>query len=75
MLTKHFFIVFQVQFSASPPPLPTFLKRFYLLIVRERRREGEREGEKHQSVVASCTPPTGDLAHSPGTCPDWESIP
>ena len=24
-------------------------------------------------MVASHTLPTGDLAHSPGTCPDWES--
>ena len=37
--------------------------------------EGEREGEKHQCVVASHTPPTGDLAHNPGMCPDWESNP
>ena len=29
--------------------------------------------EKHQGVVASCVPPTGNLAHNPGTCPDWES--
>ena len=36
-------------------------------------REGEREKEKHQCVVASCTPPTGDLAHNPGLWPDWES--
>ena len=35
--------------------------------------EGEREGEKHQCVVASRTPPTGDLARNPGMCPDWES--
>ena len=28
--------------------------------------------EKHQSV-ASCTPPSGDLAHNLGTCPDQES--
>ena len=28
--------------------------------------EGEREGEKHQCVGASCTPPTGDLAQ--GVC-------
>ena len=27
---------------------------------------------KHQCVVASHTPPTGDLASSPGMCPDWE---
>ena len=30
------------------------------------------EGEKHQCVVASHTPPTGDLAHNPGMCPHWE---
>ena len=47
----------------------TFFLRFYLFIFRERRREGEREGEKHQRVVASCTPPTGDLACNPGMCP------
>ena len=23
-------------------------------------------------IVASRTPPTGDLAHNPGMCPDWE---
>ena len=36
-----------------------FLKRFYLLIFRERGREKEREGEKHQCVVASCAPLQG----------------
>ena len=36
-------------------------------------RQGEREEEKHQCVVASCTPLTGDLACNPGTCPNWES--
>ena len=36
-------------------------------------REERREGEKHQCVVARHTPPTRDLAHNPGTCPDWES--
>ena len=35
--------------------------------------EGEREGEKHQCVVASMHPTTGDLAHNRGMCPDWES--
>ena len=48
-------------------------KRFYLFIFKERGREEEREGEKHQCVVASQAPPTGDLAHNPGMCPDWES--
>ena len=36
-------------------------------------REGEREGEKHQCVVSSGMTPTEDLAHNPGTYPDWES--
>ena len=44
----------------------------YLSIFRERERKGERQGEKHQCVFASHTPPAGDLAHNPGTCPDWE---
>ena len=52
--------------------LSFFKKRFYLLIFRERGREGEREGEKHQCVVASCTPPTGDLVYNTGMYPDWE---
>ena len=50
-----------------------FLKRFYLFVFRERGREGERKGEKHQCVVASCVTLTGDLAHHPGICPYWES--
>ena len=50
--------------------LPLFKK--ILFIFRERGREGEREGEKHQCVVASCVPPAGDLARNPGMCPDWE---
>ena len=45
-----------------------FLRDFIYLFL-ERGREGEREEEEHQCVVASCMPPTGDLAHNPGTCP------
>ena len=44
-----------------------------LFIFRYMGREGEREAEKHQCVVASREPPTGDLACNPGLCPDWES--
>ena len=43
-----------------------FLK--ILFIFREMGREGEREGEKYQSVVASHTPPTGDPACNPSVC-------
>ena len=49
----------------------SFLKKI-LFIFRDRGKEGEREGEKHQ-LVASCMPRTGDLAGNPGMCPDWES--
>ena len=42
---------------------------FYLFF---RGREGEREGGKHQCVVASHAPPTGDLVCNAGMCPDWE---
>ena len=49
-----------------------FFLRFYLFLFKERGREGEREGEKHQCVVASHAPPTRDMACDPGMCPDWE---
>ena len=49
-----------------------FKKRFYLFYFRQRGREGEIEGEKHQCMVASHVPPTGDLACNQGMCPDWE---
>ena len=50
-----------------------FLKDFIYFIFTQRGREGERGGEKHQCVVASPMPPTGNLACNPGLCPDWES--
>ena len=47
----------------------------YLLIYlfSERGREGEREGEKHQCVVASHMPPTGAWPVTPACALDWES--
>ena len=48
-----------------------FYFRFDLIFEREEGREKERE--KYQCVVASHVVSTGDLAHNPGTCPDWES--
>ena len=71
-------IPFTSLFSHICPPftytifLSLFFLRLYLFIFRQRGREGEREGEKYQCVVASHIPPTGDLAHKPGMCPDWE---
>ena len=53
--------------------ISNFTPSFIYFVFRQRGREGEREGKKHQCVIASCAPPTGDLAHNPGMCPDWES--
>ena len=52
---------------------PNIKKKDFIYLFSERGEGREKEGEKPQCVVASCTPPTGDLAHNPGMCPDWES--
>ena len=39
----------------------------------ERGEGREKEREETVSVVASRAPPTVDLVHNPGMCPDWES--
>ena len=36
------------------------------------RGDGKEKEERNINVVASLVPPTGDLAHNPGMCPDWE---
>ena len=61
------------QFSESQSSSSSsfFFFKIYF-IFRERGREREREREKHQGVVASQVPSTGDLACNPGMCPDWE---
>ena len=33
----------------------------------------EKEGEKHQYLIASGAPPTGDLPRNLGMCAEWES--
>ena len=43
-----------------------------LFIFQERGSEGDKEGEKHQCMIASRTPPTGDLVRNPGMCSEWE---
>ena len=45
-----------------------------LFIFKQTGREGEREGEKHQCVVASHTSTNGDPAHNPGMFSHWELI-
>ena len=48
-----------------------------LFIFRGEGREIEGENFDVQEIrrsLASCMPPSGDLACIPGMCPDWESI-
>ena len=78
---KHFSTSFNIfsrgnTVMASCFNVTTYLCALFfkiLFLFRERGREGEREGEKHQCVVASCVPPSGDLAHTLGMYPDWDS--
>ena len=53
-----------ICWQRTPIIPPHFLKRFYLFIFRQRRREGGREGDKQQCVVAFHMLHTGDLAHT-----------
>ena len=54
-------------------PASVFFYKDFIYLFLERGRKGEREGEKHQRVVASQEPRTEGLAGDPGMCPDWES--
>ena len=62
--------------SLSMPPscvsVILFLKDFIHLFL-EGGEGTEKEGEKHQCVVASHAPPSGNLVCNPGMCPEWES--
>ena len=61
-----------INFSISLS-MSDFFKIIFIHLFIFREGKGERDGEKHQCVVASHVPPTGDLACNPGMCPDWES--
>ena len=43
-----------------------FLKKILCIFI-QKERQGEREGDKHQCVVDSHVPPTGNLAFNPGS--------
>ena len=45
---------------------------FKILFISFQRKGGRKRGRENQCVVASHVPPTGDLAHNPGMCSDWE---
>ena len=63
-------ILFQLQ--KTKDNVKTFLKKILFIYFLRQKKGGEREGEKHQCVVASHVPLTEDLACNPGLCPDWE---
>ena len=69
---------FSFFLSPEPPPInissgKELLKKYFIYLFLERGKGRGKEGEKHQCVVASHMPPTGDLAYNPDMCPDWES--
>ena len=77
--TKHILSSFLPSPFSRMPLSTKWLEFWYLFLYCLRLHsfifgegKGEREGEKHQCVVASRTPPTGDLA-TPGVHPDWGS--
>ena len=73
LLTCHHFVVavWNHVFFLKINCCLFFFLRFYLSIFRKRGKEGEREGEKHWSVV-SHTPPSRDMAPNPGMYPNQE---
>ena len=52
----------------------SLLSKDFIYLFIERGGEVERQREKHQCVVVSHAPLTGDLACNPGMCPEWELI-
>ena len=57
--------------SNSSLSLKFLEKDFIYLLLKG--KGGRKRGREHQCVVASCMPPTGELASNLGMCPDWES--
>ena len=62
-----------IQVSCLPSSFSfLFLKKYFIyLFCKGRRRKGEREGEKHQCVIASGKPPNGVPGQQPRHLPWW----
>ena len=71
MCTRQSLVIYVTYKVITLCILVLYFFKKYFINFRERGKEGERGGENHQYVVASRAPPTGDLAHNPGVCPDW----
>ena len=53
--------------------LTIYLFKDFMYLFLERGEEREKERERNINVWLPLThPQTGDLAHNPGVCPDWE---
>ena len=50
-----------------------FKKILFIYFFRERKGGKKRGRETSMCGCLSTAHPTGDLAHNPGMCPDWES--
>ena len=61
-LQQDVHLIRSLRVFISSTSLSGSLLFIHLFIFRQRVRKGERKGEKHQCVVASHAPPTGDLA-------------
>ena len=49
-----------------------FLKILFIYFL-ERGKGREKDRERNSNVWLPHAPHTGDLAHNPGMCPEWES--
>ena len=74
-LKKKEFRKINITFFITNRICCTMFSFFSKILFIFREGKGGREGERHQCMVASQVPPSGDLAHNPGMCPDsdWES--
>ena len=71
-----FLVTYLFNIVVSSWRTDSFLKKYFIYLFiyfRERGREGEREGEKHQCVVASHTSPHWGLSPQPRRVP-WPGI-
>ena len=75
-----FFFLSQLSSGLFVPPCASSMGFFIKILfifrargVREKERERNIDVWEKHPLVASCTPPTGDLAQNPSMCPDRES--